>query len=66
MVNTNWKHRELVMYILKATGVRVINGELEKHEIYIEALTIDECFEELVKYKSSSDLYIEVESVYLA
>ena len=54
------------MYILKATGVRVINGELEKHEIYIDALTINECFEELVKYKSSSDLYIEVESVYLA
>lgn len=53
------------MYILKATGEIIINGELEKREIYITALTINECFEELVKYKSSSDLYIKVDSVYL-
>lgn len=54
------------MFILKANGQRIDdNGELEKHVIYIEAPTIDECFEELVKYKSSSDLYIKVESVYL-
>lgn len=54
------------MFILKAIGERVINGELEKHEIYINASTINECFERLVSYKSSSDLYIKVESVYLA
>lgn len=54
------------MYILKAIGERIINGELVKHDIYISALTINECFEELVKYKSSSDLYIKVDSVYLA
>lgn len=54
------------MYILKATGEIISNGELEKREIYISALTINECFEELVKYKSSSDLYIKVDSVYLA
>lgn len=53
------------MFILKAMGERVINGELEKHEIYISALTIEECFEELVKYKDSSELYITVEKVYL-
>lgn len=55
------------MFILKAIGERVNNiGELEKHEIYINAPTINECFERLVKYKSSSDLYIKVESVILA
>lgn len=54
------------MFILKANGQRIDdNGELEKHEIYITEPTIDECFEELVKYKSSSDLYIKVEEVYL-
>lgn len=54
------------MFILKAIGECIVNGELEKREIYISALTINECFEELVKYKSSSNLYIKVESVYLA
>lgn len=53
------------MYILKAIGERINNGELETHEIYINAPTINECFETLVKYKSSSDLYIKVDSVYL-
>lgn len=54
------------MYILKAIGECINNGELVKHEIYITAQTITECFEELVKYKSSSYLYIKVEEVYLA
>lgn len=54
------------MYILKAIAERVINGELESHEIYISASTINECFDELVKCKSSNDLYIKVDSVYLA
>lgn len=54
------------MYILKATGELIRNGELEMREIYIIASTINECFEDLVKYKSSSDLYIKVDSVYLA
>lgn len=54
------------MFILKANGQRIDdNGELEKHEIYIDALTIEECFEELVKYKDASELYITVEKVYL-
>lgn len=53
------------MFTLKAIGERVINGELEKREIYITAPTITDCFEELVKYKSSSDLFIKVDSVYL-
>lgn len=53
------------MFILKAIGERVINGEFEKHEIYINAPTINECFEMLVKYKSSSELYITVDKVYL-
>ena len=53
------------MYILKAIGERIINGELVKQSIYISAKTINECFEELVKYKSSSDLYIKVDAVYL-
>ena len=53
------------MYILKAIGECVSNGELYKHEIYITAKTIDECFEELVRYKSSSDSYIKVEGLYL-
>lgn len=53
------------MYILKAIGECISNGELEKREIYITAPTINECFEELVKYKSSSDMYIKVDSVYL-
>lgn len=53
------------MYILKAIAERVSNGELEKHELYITAPTINECFENLVKYKSSSDSYIKIESVYL-
>ena len=55
-----------MMYILKAIGERIVNGELEEHEIYISGLTINECFVELVRYKSSSDLYIKVDSVYLA
>lgn len=33
-------------------------GELETHDIYIKAPTIDECFEELVKHKDSSVLHI--------
>lgn len=53
------------MFILKANAQRVHNGELEKHDIYISAPTIEECFEELVKYKESSELYITVEKVYL-
>ena len=54
------------MFTLKANGQRIDdNGELETHEIYITALTIDECFEELVKYKESSELYITVDTVYL-
>lgn len=53
------------MYILKAIGERISNGELKKREIYIIAPTINECFEELVKYKSSSDSYIKVDTVYL-
>ena len=53
------------MYILKAIGEIIINGEFVKREIYINAPTINECFEELVKYKSISDLYIKVDSVYL-
>lgn len=54
------------MYILKAIGERISNGKLEKCDIYITATTINECFVELVKYKSSSDLYIKVDDVYLA
>lgn len=53
------------MFILKAIGQIVHNGELKKQDIYISAPTIDECFEELVKYKDSSELYISVEKVYL-
>lgn len=54
------------MFILKANGQRIDdNGELESHEIYISAPTIEECFEELVKYKDESELYITVEKVYL-
>lgn len=53
------------MFILKAIGECIRKGELETHEIYINAPTIEECFEELVKYKCSSDLYIKVEKVYL-
>lgn len=54
------------MFILKANGQRIDdNGELEKRYIYITAPTIDECFEELVKYKDESELYITVEKVYL-
>lgn len=53
------------MYILKATGERISNGELDKHELYITAKTINECFEELVKYKGTSDMYIKVESIYI-
>lgn len=53
------------MFILKATAQIVKNGKLEKREIYISAPTIDECFEELVKYKETSELYITVEKVYL-
>lgn len=53
------------MFILKANGQIVKNGKLEKHDIYITAPTIEECFEELVKYKDSSELYITVEKVYL-
>lgn len=53
------------MYILKAIGERIINGKLVKHDIFISATTINECFEELIKYKSSSDLYIKVDTVYL-
>lgn len=53
------------MYILIATGERITNGELEKYNLHITAHTIDECFEKLVKYKGTSDMYIKVESVYL-
>lgn len=53
------------MFILKATAQIVRKGKLKKQDIYISALTIDECFEELVKYKESSELYITVEKVYL-
>lgn len=54
------------MFILKANGQRIDDkGELETHGIYIKAPTIDECFEELVKYKDSSELYITVDIVYL-
>lgn len=54
------------MFILKANGQRIDdNGELETHDIHITAPTIDECFEELVKYKDSSELYITVDKVYL-
>lgn len=53
------------MFILKAIGQIVRNGELKKQDIYISAPTIDECFEELVKHKDSSELYITVEKVYL-
>lgn len=54
------------MFMLKANGKRIDDkGELEIHEIYITLPTIDECFEELVKYKNSSELYITVEKVYL-
>lgn len=53
------------MFILKATAQIVRKGKLEKHDIYITAPSIDECFEELVKYKVSSDLYIKVDTVYL-
>lgn len=53
------------MYILKAIGQIVSNGKLKKQDIYITAPTIEECFEKLVKYKESSELYITVEKVYL-
>lgn len=53
------------MFILKAIAQIVTNGKLKKQDIYITAPTIDECFEELVKYKDSSELYITVEKVYL-
>lgn len=53
------------MYILKAIGEHISNGELVKHELYITAPSIQECFEKLVKYKGTSDMYIKVESVYL-
>lgn len=54
------------MYVLKAIAERISNGELVKHEFYISAPTINECFEELVNYKSSSAMYIKVESLYIA
>lgn len=53
------------MYILKAIGELISNGELEKHELYITAPTVNECFEKLVKYKGTSDMHIKVENVYL-
>lgn len=53
------------MFILKAIGQIVHSGKLKKQDIYITAPTVDECFEELVKYKESSELYITVERVYL-
>lgn len=53
------------MFILKAIAQIVHNGKLKKQDIYISAPTIDECFEELVKYKETSELYITVEKVYL-
>lgn len=54
------------MYILKLDGQRINDkGDFETREIYITAPTIEECFEELVKYKNSSELYITVEKVYL-
>ena len=55
------------MFILKANVKRIDDkGELETHEIYITESTIDECFEELVKYKTQSELCITIEKVYLA
>lgn len=51
------------MFILKAIGEIIINEELETREIYIMAPTINECFEELVKYKDTSDMYIKVDIV---
>lgn len=51
------------MFILKANGQRIDD---ETYEIYITELTIDECFEELVKYKTQSELCITIEKVYLA
>lgn len=53
------------MYILIATGESIGNGELKKHEIYITASSINECFEKLVKLKDEIDMYIKVDSVYL-
>lgn len=53
------------MFILKAIGQIVHNGELKKQDIYISAPTVDECFEELVKYKELSELYIKVDTIYL-
>lgn len=53
------------MYILKAICELISNGELEKHELYITAPTVNECFEVLVKYKDKSDMYIKVDSIYL-
>ena len=59
------KGKGKMMYILKAIGECISNGEFEELEIYINAPTINECFDRLVKYKDTSDLYIKVESVYL-
>lgn len=59
----NW-YKGFIMFILKATGQRVKNGKLITDDIYISALTIEECFVELVRYKVSSDLYIKVDTVY--
>ena len=53
------------MYVLKAIVERLSNGEFEFDMISIKAPTIDECFEELAKYKNSSYSYIKVDSVYL-
>lgn len=66
VVNDDGKYKGVIMFILKANEQRIDdNGELETHDIYISAPTIDECFEELVKYKDASELYITVEKVYL-
>ena len=60
------RERGKEMFILEANCQRIDDkGELETHEIHINAPTINECFEVLVKYKSSSDLYIKVDRVYL-
>ena len=53
------------MCILKAIGEFISNDEFEKCELYITAPTINECFEKLVKYKGTSDMYIKVDGVYL-
>ena len=54
------------MYVLKAIGECISNGELVKHEIYITAPSANECFDELARYKDSSYMFIKVDSLYIA